>query len=217
MKVQFAQEATLRESPILPSAFAPDGFKEGYESSITMPEDDPQTFELFLHWLYQGALPHGLIDDDFHPLLHLYIFAEKLCLDEVANKTMDALQAIGDGPFDLPNLGNEEVDTIWRNTSEASPMRMWCVRLLLHVVWDENAFAEYDSRKSPLLFSELSDLWEFFRDHQDLFDMFFSLVQRHTVDDEPLNRYSKDGSKACYFHQHAKGEICYLGKRNEEE
>ncbi|KAJ8069701.1 hypothetical protein OCU04_000126 [Sclerotinia nivalis] len=37
--------------PYFRSAFSAGGFKESQESSMDMPEDEPEAFELFINWL----------------------------------------------------------------------------------------------------------------------------------------------------------------------
>ncbi|TGO85245.1 hypothetical protein BPOR_0416g00050 [Botrytis porri] len=75
-------------------AFSAGGFKESQDCSMDIPEDDPGVFEYFMHWLYRGTVPEAKILENFDQLLGVYIFAEKLCVNELANKAIDALQAI---------------------------------------------------------------------------------------------------------------------------
>ncbi|KAI9762830.1 MAG: hypothetical protein M4579_000183 [Chaenotheca gracillima] len=71
-------------------------YREGQNSRIDFPEDDPEGFKLFVVWLYRGDLP-PLINAtwDGVPLmrqhLELYYFADKLCIPSLQNKAIDEI------------------------------------------------------------------------------------------------------------------------------
>jgi hypothetical protein len=63
------------------------GFMEGLKKSADFPEDDSETFDTFIQWLYHDELDEIEIDKEHpwsEPLLgrmKLFIFAEKYCID----------------------------------------------------------------------------------------------------------------------------------------
>lgn len=66
-------------------------FKER-ERIIHLPEEDTEAFGLFVDWLYKGIVPSIASQQHLERLFKLYIFAEKLCLDELANNTIDKIR-----------------------------------------------------------------------------------------------------------------------------
>ena len=73
------------------------GFMEGLKKSTDLPEDDPETFETFIQWLYDDELDDIEIDRESQwsePLLgrmKLVLFAEKYCIDVLADYAMDTI------------------------------------------------------------------------------------------------------------------------------
>src|SRR6266487_3074630 len=70
-------------------------FKEGHESTIYIPEDEPYTFSLFVDFLYQNPLPFIEAEDlhaQLNKLLSLYYFAEKYFINQLMDQTMDRLR-----------------------------------------------------------------------------------------------------------------------------
>ncbi|KAF7949360.1 uncharacterized protein EAE97_002869 [Botrytis byssoidea] len=131
------------------AAFSAGGFRESQTSSMDMPEDDPEAFELFIHWLYRGEVRRATELTDIDQFLQLYIFAEKLCLNGLANKTMDAIQAISDDFNEFTQCSLEQMDGVWRNTSSTSPVRKWLILILVYNVWGwENEGISTDEKKT---------------------------------------------------------------------
>jgi hypothetical protein len=87
------------------------GFKESVEGKITMPEDDPQAFELFVRWLYMRTLVPQAVTSPatianllfrhvsngaaacIHEALHLYVLASKLLIEDLENACVDIAHA----------------------------------------------------------------------------------------------------------------------------
>jgi hypothetical protein len=67
-------------------------FEEAQKGEIEMLEDSPGAFSLYVNWIYRTTLPTGNTEEHLHNLYDLYILAEKLCLVELKDKTMDSIQ-----------------------------------------------------------------------------------------------------------------------------
>ncbi|KAI9640785.1 hypothetical protein NHQ30_010625 [Ciborinia camelliae] len=193
------------------AAFAPDGFKESHDSVIDMPEDDPKVFELFVHWLYRGTIAEvkSRESEDIITLFDLYIFAEKLCINELANKTMDALQNMGKESDQLIGISVDLAAKICGNTSLTSPLRKFCLHSLLHkyYVYEPNL----DKNDNVFLDEKnLLELWEIFKDNCDIYVGFFTRAQK-SLSRYRVQKYPGDISlwKQCYFHRHSQEEICH--------
>lgn len=89
------------------------GFKESHEDRLTMPEDDPHSFELFIRWLYIRTLTptavssstlaaNVMLGKDFtassptaciQDYLRLYVLASKVLVEELENACVDMAHA----------------------------------------------------------------------------------------------------------------------------
>ncbi|CAD6441481.1 8381d201-8d09-46f8-90a6-3cc1c6cbfc1d [Sclerotinia trifoliorum] len=191
------------------SAFSAGAFKEGQESIMDIPEDEPEAFELFVNWLYRASLPTSSRSGDLHWLLSLYIFAEKLCMNELANKTIDAIQAMTSHPEIYLPLNMEVTKKIWRNTSPTSPLRTFCIHALVFELCNFEQLHEGLGRQSFMDNYDLIASWSYFKDNCDLYASFFIQLQKHSINDLPCDPSDLSLWTKCYFHRHSKGEICH--------
>ncbi|KAK7746626.1 hypothetical protein SLS53_001811 [Cytospora paraplurivora] len=118
------------------------GFKESVEGKITMPEDDPHAFELFVRWLYTRALmpeavkppttttanvllgrhfPGGTAAACIQDYLHLYVLASKLLIEDLENACVDMAHAYYGVGMRRPDI--TDVQYIYDNTMPGSGMR----------------------------------------------------------------------------------------------
>lgn len=113
-EVQFSIHENLLSgiSDFFRSAFN-SGFKESLEDKLTMPEDDPHSFELFVRWLYIRTLTptalcnstvsaNVMLGKDFtagsstaciQDYLRLYVLASKILVEELENACVDMAHA----------------------------------------------------------------------------------------------------------------------------
>ena len=66
-------------------------FKEAQENELSLPEDDIESFDLFVKWLYGATLKKISSNTDLPVYLNLYVLADKLCLEHLQNETMDLI------------------------------------------------------------------------------------------------------------------------------
>jgi len=84
------------EVPFFKAAFTKE-FKEASEGALHLPEDDVDTFERFLQWIYSGEYNlSGLeteteADERYLQLAMLYILADKLQVPRLKNNVIDKL------------------------------------------------------------------------------------------------------------------------------
>jgi hypothetical protein len=104
------------------------------------PEDDPTAFGHLVNYFYRNAVPQLPSKDApdnehsefYEGLSQLFFLAEKLCMNELSNKTMDTIQ-------DYQRVHNkyvtfEGLTIIYRNTHENSKFRMYGLLSSLRVV-----------------------------------------------------------------------------------
>ncbi|KAI9645420.1 hypothetical protein NHQ30_006159 [Ciborinia camelliae] len=108
-------------------------FMEGVKNKMFMPEDDPDTFEIFVNWMHAGHLR-----SDLKPMqiINLWIFADKCQCQKLENNALDALVHALHVDNNSPSLSltYEEVERIFENTMEndtnSCRLRGFAVKLL---------------------------------------------------------------------------------------
>lgn len=87
------EESLYQDVPVYDTMFK-SGFMEGLKKSTDLPEDEPETFETFIQWLYDDGLDDIEIDRESQwsePLLgrmKLVLFASKYWIDVLADYAM---------------------------------------------------------------------------------------------------------------------------------
>jgi hypothetical protein len=174
------------------------GFSETTTSTAYLPEDDPDVFSLFLEWVYGHrltpvtaaamALPNN--SHFFMDRVKLYVFAEKICLDELCDYTMSNLMSLLQQYERSPTI--QQMREAYEGTAVGSPIRRFmCLSLLFHAKNEDE-----DSHWTSKLLSEalvgVPDL---------CFD-FMGLVREggRLADPKKMGK--------CGFHKHAEGEEC---------
>ncbi|PQE12671.1 BTB POZ domain-containing protein [Rutstroemia sp. NJR-2017a BBW] len=191
------------------------GFQETVTGSMDLPEDEPDIFSIFVHWVYRGSVPPITCQKNLDDLLSLYIFAEKLCLNELCNRTLDEIQGSAEGLEKVVfKFGVVQMRKIWENTAPDSPLRTWSVYATLWLCCKFDAKIEEDR---PIARAVLVQLWDVFKDHCDFYERFFVQVGKHSESNLPRNAFELNDWVVCAFHRHAEGEQCYLAKAGLED
>lgn len=120
------------------------GFKEGKEKSATLPEDDPQIFDLFPQWIYgqKRLLPAKTLPDvgragtDFTMRIKLYGFAEKYCIKELANYLVTNIMSVCDQYGEFPHA-QEMLLAYECTSSQKSPLRLLMISFLQFIIENE--------------------------------------------------------------------------------
>ncbi|KAB8303507.1 hypothetical protein EYC80_004919 [Monilinia laxa] len=144
--------------------------KEVIESKMFLPEDDPDTFEIFVNWMYAGNLRH-----DLYPMqiINVWIFAQKYLCQKLKNNAMDALQDALYLPceYSLP-LNYVEVARIFDNTTDIRDcLRHFAAVLLAWEIRNGNPYnIEYLEKILRGVGDSLENVLMFLRHNKDVFD-----------------------------------------------
>ena len=105
-----------------------------------LPEDCPNAFAIFVDWVYRAALSVLKTAKKEHVVAHvrtlyeLYIFAEKLCMNELKNKVMD----IQDNSLEAGFLMDGALcPKVHENSPEGSTLRTFCLRAMVYKAFDQ--------------------------------------------------------------------------------
>lgn len=99
---------------------------QGVSVTITLPEDEPETFAVYQTWLYEGCIQAVGVadadraDDEYQLLVKAYMLGDKMMDTTFKDALVDSIidKLIVSGRFDL-NL----IDLIYGNTPATSPLR----------------------------------------------------------------------------------------------
>ena len=104
------------------------------DGTFELPDDDPHLFGLVLHWLYKGSfyfqrLPPSV--DGIRSSIRLHVLVDRLQLVSSTSIFGDSFLSIirRDMRESESMLNCDEIDYIYKNTSESSPLRQFAVNL----------------------------------------------------------------------------------------
>lgn len=159
-RFQAHKDLLCQRSPFFNGALTRD-FKEASENAVTLPEDDPDTFERFLQWVYSGTyVLSGIgtddeVDERYIQLVQLYTLADKLEVPALKKSVVDELFVMKSNPDKPPQI--EVISYVYENTRERSPLRKLMVAWL---VWH----VEYSWYTTPVAASFLAQCPDFAAD-----------------------------------------------------
>lgn len=145
------EHALVDRSPFIANIMKPEWSSQRADPRvITLEDDDPAAFALYVTWLYSGKLPilpekdeHNSItpndslleNEGYATLAHAYILGERLMDALFKNAICDAyvLYARGSPPAKRLYPTNEDIRLLYEGTNEKSPIRrllvdIWCCR-----------------------------------------------------------------------------------------
>ena len=122
-------------------------FKEGRTQKYEMDDTKPDTFRVFVQWLYSQKLTHIHYEEYYDPdiddengqihaakcsaetksRIELWVLAEKLLVPRLQNEVMDLLGLVSKTcttPFEV------RISYIYQNTTDNSPLRLFVVNLI---------------------------------------------------------------------------------------
>lgn len=173
-------------------------FKEAQQKELYLPEDDIESFDLFVRWLYGAPLKKISSDDDLLVYLALIVLANKLCLEYLQNEAMDHILR-----FHRKIPGSVRYDClhyIYQNTSSHDHIRSYSVSL---AAWTTV------SKQPPLL---TADCIRLIREGGDLaVDFTFRLslfYAKSKGDHEAIAWMDPRKASNCCYHKHNSTPVC---------
>ena len=176
---------------------------------MNLPDDEVRAVRALIDFLYRGSIPRSSdttmasVSKAANELLSLYILAEKICMPELMDRTIDELAAnCSKGNI---QLGDSAIKKVYKNTQESSKLRAYCVAAstccMAFVDNVDDAWCDKRTQISETCPEFFVDTFRFLAKnlknlsaygHRRAFDLLHSIA----------------GS--CSFHTHRKNEDCYL-------
>jgi len=188
-------------------------FSEAKDKIVRLEEDDPETFEVFVHWLYYQRFPDKNLGDDvelvnvfregepsnLNTCASLHIFGDKYGIKQLARDTIDDAVSItiGDDEECLPSPF--AIEMAFEHLRESSPM----CRLIVDAHCFYGAPDTYDTLANYKCIPFLHGLWA----------RFANLCTEAQDDSELLSR----DIVACDYHEHEddkEKEACKKEQKN---
>jgi hypothetical protein len=132
---QVHEDFLCSASPVFHAAFNND-FKEANERKLSLPDDDVETIEYFIQWIYSqpyNRYPVDVSDESYPQLGRLYVFADKMQADGLKKDiVLQFLQLQRQAGVQPPPMST--VVFVFENTTKGSAFRWllaeyyaWCM------------------------------------------------------------------------------------------
>ncbi|PQE03952.1 50s ribosomal l17 protein [Rutstroemia sp. NJR-2017a BVV2] len=180
-------------------------FKEGQEGKIYLVEESEGAVAIFVEWLYQSRIRPTIHETYLQDLFKLYVMAEKIILDELADQVMDAIFLCFSDDTVYDYLTTEMANYMWENTQKKSPMRTFIMEALGHIYY--RFIGSKDTEEEKIAY--LQELWPICKNHPDFFAAFFANFRgQDYYHCGPAKAYLNSPDGFCRFHCHEKGYEC---------
>lgn len=178
--------------------------KNDQSSKLDLPDDDPRGFELLVKWLYQGQLDDASPDErsenekyDYAVACHkLYQLCDKFDIISLKNLAMDAYRSNLNAAQLVPDA--EEINEIYRASPAGSPFRKLTTQIAARQIMDPAVNKDAESYRCC------------FEGNDD-----FAVEMVNAIRSMSGGLLFNDPTvgKACEWHDHRDGSICYTDGR----
>ncbi len=184
------------------------GFEEASTNAATFPEDNIATFGSLLNWVYQGKIADVTLFKnekgkwlESWDVFKLYTLAEKLCIPEVMDRTLDAYIAALKRSNVLPGI--DDIDSGYSENGENSSLRKLLCRTYIYTLTTFDTSLPSGGWKNE-------DMQMLLVKHPDLARDIVPLL-RGTMKLKVVYPPHPLKGSTCEFHAHGSNEPCYLG------
>lgn len=171
-------------------------FLEKGKEEVELPEDLPEVFEQFIHWIYRDDVIKPKDQDSLELVIHTYVFADKLCMSFFKNRIVTRIRAYHEyAGIHVNSLA------LWRSLDVPESL------LLGRFLFDQ---AGYDMLKHPRKYflrdngsAKRGDVDSFAHDNGPLIsDILWAVLQASDYkSDDPATR------RGCCYHEHTEDEV----------
>ena len=179
-------------------------FREATEQVVSLPDDDPAVFDMYLQFCYKSKIfcgfPRSYVGFDriYKALVNAYVFGDKVQDPDFANAVMNTFIYIIAKNRYSSSLDEDIVALIYENTLVGSPLRQ---AVIDHYVW--RARPEWmDAIGAKVAYQDfMKDL------NAGLLHVRETLMEMPGVSSK-ASKISDQVDNLCRYHVHAEGEKC---------
>lgn len=204
-------------------------FKEGVESVMYLPDDNPGTIGIFIHWLYRNTIALGESMSYTYELYDLYIFAEKICHEELKNKTIEVITATARAHNLRDVLVTPEIiRKVWAGLGDVhgrpTGLQRFMVNLAAWICHERCDIADPSTAKRTIRESDLKMISDVGKDYFNFelcfhrrFQQYIQYPEEDVKRADPRALGTRPGTDQCFYHQHKKVEDCHLKKKEKSK
>ena len=170
-------------------------FAEAENGKIDLPEEDVDTFERFVFWLYTGIFhaPEN-VTTRYTTLCQLWVFGDRRQIPLLSNNMIDRLRDAMVEHWKAPTV---QLKFIYQNTHADSALRRF-------VIWDFSNTCGLD-----ILGAESRSIWP----EDATWDLVKAVWKLKESGAKKLTRDDVGKVDMCQFHQHEGSEKCIVGDK----
>jgi hypothetical protein len=189
------------------------GFSER-EGKMALKEENPEAFAIFVNWVYKDIIPsinmtskyQYTVDQQMTHLYKVYIFAHFICLNELQNKAMDAIQTSHRLAKSHPTYSDTRM--LFEILPLGHPLRNFAVTC---AVYRTTLDDEADIEEFKVLSEEIPEFYD------EYMACLRSNTHYYNKEIDPRKRTRTEGGSswkmpACEFHTHLEEESCHFGE-----
>ncbi|KAK0515384.1 hypothetical protein JMJ35_002763 [Cladonia borealis] len=151
-------------------AAALDGsFAEAKLNSVTMPDDDPNVFRLWVQWLYLGHITCQIlgVDDINNVLVKAWILGDKLGCQIFKDVVMMDLLACHSPKVERPLIETSTLRTAYEGSAPGSKLRKWALNFFVFEIGQTRSGNFSALQRNILWVSETKDIEDFSQDYME--------------------------------------------------
>jgi hypothetical protein len=174
--------------------------QETRDNAVSLPEDDPQAFQIIVEWMYSDRLGSQIYDSTADTLILAYVLADKLCMPAFENQLIDYMRL--SRSFRVIAYAGA---VHWSSLPEKSPSRQFILDLLHYLLAERMCMAIENLEDADFSEDEIALKVE---TNPDLATALLLKAVEHGLRNGvglPMAPWRLDG---CKYHIHEDGKSC---------
>lgn len=148
-------------------------FTESKDGTMYLPDESADAFGLYIEWVYRKHIAQGHSESYLYALYDLYIMADKLCLTELKDLTMDTIQDVAHHHdlYDVLFVKDQVLKVFHSTTEHDGGLAMFLLYIIVHTFFWRMHTSATDN---PTIFGFTAEdnryMWELTRDDYGIAD-----------------------------------------------
>ena len=158
----------VRQSPFFAAALN-GSFAEAKLNSVTMPDDDPIVFRLWVQWLYVGGIAYRVlhVEDINNVLMKAWILGDKLDCHVFQDIVMMELLACHSLKVERPLFETSTLRAAYEGSAPGSKLRKWALNFFLFEMGNKRDGTTSALQRNILWVSETKGIEDLSQDYME--------------------------------------------------